>query len=349
MRLSPQPRARRPQARLGHLYAEGVAGCRAELSAYRVLYETAHAATAAGREAGMGLALLHTLRSMPADVARSPEVRHALQVRVVRDCAVWGAQRVARSCACAVPRLRVPGPTGTARVARRRAPRQVREAVLSHNYAAFFRLYATAPHCGRAILDHLASSMRWAALNAFVRACDPPVPVPPLAAMLGFVPQPSSQDGPASEQPGPLPQVAAGGAGGSGPLPGCRFSRLEGEAAPAATAEQGVAACADWLREHGAETCEKGEAPRHAIPSRHADKGLSIDMRTAPGGPHVTLGPAVSQAARLALCASGGELLLECKASRGKLFVPEEPAKVAHGDENLSVTDFLSRARLSLE
>ncbi len=41
----------------------------------------------------------------------------------------------------------------------------------------------------------------------------------------------------------------------------------------------------------------------------------------------------------------GGELQLDCKGSRGKLFIPEVPAKVAHGDENLSLTDFLSRAK----
>lgn len=34
---------------------------------------------------------------------------------------------------------------------------------------------------------------------------------------------------------------------------------------------------------------------------------------------------------------------LDVKASMGKLFIPEEP-KVSHGDENLSLEDFLARA-----
>ena len=38
-----------------------------------------------------------------------------------------------------------------------------------------------------------------------------------------------------------------------------------------------------------------------------------------------------------------GEVLLDVKGSLGKLSVPEEP-KVSHGDDNLSVDDFLSAA-----
>ncbi len=43
------------------------------------------------------------------------------------------------------------------------------------------------------------------------------------------------------------------------------------------------------------------------------------------------------------VCADG-TLSLDVKASMGHLFVPEETSKVAHGDENLSVEDFLARA-----
>ncbi|GFH06466.1 uncharacterized protein HaLaN_01099 [Haematococcus lacustris] len=35
--------------------------------------------------------------------------------------------------------------------------------------------------------------------------------------------------------------------------------------------------------------------------------------------------------------------VLDVKASLGKLFIPEE-VKVSHGDDNLSLEDFLSRA-----
>ena len=40
---------------------------------------------------------------------------------------------------------------------------------------------------------------------------------------------------------------------------------------------------------------------------------------------------------------TGRELLLDVKGSLGKLSVPEE-TKVAHGDDNLSLEDFLSAA-----
>ena len=40
---------------------------------------------------------------------------------------------------------------------------------------------------------------------------------------------------------------------------------------------------------------------------------------------------------------SPAETLLDVKSSLGKLSIPEEP-KVSHGDENLSVGDFLSAA-----
>ena len=35
--------------------------------------------------------------------------------------------------------------------------------------------------------------------------------------------------------------------------------------------------------------------------------------------------------------------LLDCKASTGKLFVPEDTTAVAHGDQNLQISDFLSK------
>ncbi len=41
----------------------------------------------------------------------------------------------------------------------------------------------------------------------------------------------------------------------------------------------------------------------------------------------------------------GGDPLefLDTKASRGNLFVPEDDTRVAHGDRNLAIDDFLSR------
>ena len=38
--------------------------------------------------------------------------------------------------------------------------------------------------------------------------------------------------------------------------------------------------------------------------------------------------------------------MLDCKASTGKLFVPEDTTAVAHGDQNLAISDFLSRVNV---
>ena len=45
-------------------------------------------------------------------------------------------------------------------------------------------------------------------------------------------------------------------------------------------------------------------------------------------------------------CCKAGEAspTLDCKGSRGRLFVPVPVAAVAHGDANLGVEEFLSRA-----
>ncbi len=71
------------QARLGHLYAEGQPGCLAEFTAYRLLYETVHCAASSGSASSgssMARALLHTMRTVPRELAGTPEIRHALQV-----------------------------------------------------------------------------------------------------------------------------------------------------------------------------------------------------------------------------------------------------------------------------
>ncbi|KAG2429359.1 hypothetical protein HXX76_011125 [Chlamydomonas incerta] len=257
------------QARLGHLYAEGLPGCVAEFTGYRLLYETVHAATAGPRHAGsMTKALLHTMRNVPAELAAAPEIRHALTVR---------------------------------------------EAVMNYNYSGFFRLYATAPHLGRAILDVVVEPLRWAGLNAFVKAADLPVPLSALALILGFglqPPRPERRNQPAEAAEAEAQGSAAGGkeAEETGkkegeeavPLPGCRFAHLAGEAAPVAGEEEAIQRCAQWLADHGAVVVEKGS-----------------------------------------------ELVLDTKASRGKMFVPEVTVKIETGD--LSVTDFLSRARVAVE
>eukprot|EP00879_Flechtneria_rotunda_P000971 GHRR01001104.1.p1 GENE.GHRR01001104.1~~GHRR01001104.1.p1 ORF type:complete len:841 (+),score=348.67 GHRR01001104.1:396-2918(+) len=67
------------QTQLAILYAGGIPGSHAEFGAYRLLYQAVHAAAGEGRK------LLGTMRQLLANklgqVAASPEVQHALQVR----------------------------------------------------------------------------------------------------------------------------------------------------------------------------------------------------------------------------------------------------------------------------
>lgn len=65
---------------------------------------------------------------------------------------------------------------------------RVRAALAAADYAAFFRLYATAPRLGRALMDIYVPKLRFDALSAVVKAFKPSVPLPFLAALLGFAP-----------------------------------------------------------------------------------------------------------------------------------------------------------------
>jgi len=96
---------------------------------------------------------------------------------------------------------------------------QVREAVCTHDWSAFFRLYAAAPAMGRALMDMAAPSMRWTALNALVKTFKPSIAVPFLARVLGFAPRLRAPSQPA---PGATDGAAAepvdGQPGGDGPV-----------------------------------------------------------------------------------------------------------------------------------
>jgi hypothetical protein len=63
---------------------------------------------------------------------------------------------------------------------------QVREAVCMDDYAAFFKMYGTAPGMGRALLDMFVSVVRWRALAALVRVFKPSLGVDFVARLLGF-------------------------------------------------------------------------------------------------------------------------------------------------------------------
>eukprot|EP00878_Enallax_costatus_P001952 GHUV01002116.1.p1 GENE.GHUV01002116.1~~GHUV01002116.1.p1 ORF type:complete len:870 (+),score=280.77 GHUV01002116.1:553-3162(+) len=257
------------QTQLAILYAAGLPGSHAEFGAYRLLYQSVHAA------AGEGRRLLGTMKQMLGNkvgqVADSPEVQHAMQVR---------------------------------------------GALASSNVSRFFQLYLRAPRLGRCLMDLAVKQLRWKALNTLVRAHKPgTIALPFLASTLGFsVPESQtgaiagdSQSPSAAQQQGPKRasptqqlrvQLAALTIDEQGKLlPGCSEGSCTGENGPAVDSEQGLLACLEWCKKHG------------AVFDSEAD---------------------------LASCT------LLTKDCWNRLFIPQDTTKVAHGDVNLDIRDFLA-------
>ncbi|KAL6765381.1 SAC3/GANP/Nin1/mts3/eIF-3 p25 family-domain-containing protein [Haematococcus lacustris] len=259
------------QTQLASLYADGVAGCAAEFTAYRVIYNAAHA------RAGANKALLATMKvalaMVPSATASSCSATSGTASLPSSQAAPAGTNSAAAPAAAAAGS---PDPEGAVANALR-----ARAAAFNANYPAFFAAYATAPGLQRALLDLMAPRLRWAALNLLVKVYKAALPLSFVSTSLGFGPFPA-----------PQPDQSAK------PLPGCSQLLYPGKLAPAETREQADAACIVWLRAHGA----------------------VVDESDAATGP-----------------------VLDVKASLGKLFIPEE-VKVSHGDDNLSLEDFLSRA-----
>lgn len=160
---------------------------------------------------------------------------------------------------------------------------QVRSAVAAEDYSLFFRLYTTAPKLGRALMDLAVPRQRFAALNAFVKAFKPSVPVDFLARLLGFVAVEDAEQNAGKEKESGLTM----------PLPGCVNLAFEGSYA-AKDLATGRQECTEWLEECGA-----------------------------------------------VITGSAEDAAVDCKASTGQLRMPEEKEKVAHGDANLDIGDFL--------
>ena len=136
-----------------------------------------------------------------------------------------------------------------------------------------------------------------------VKAFKPSLEVQFIAALLGFTSrQQGSSGGGGGGEAGNNGE--AGGGAAAAPLPGCSQAVYEGEFAALPEAD-GEAACAEWLQECGAALSGGGGGEDGG-----GDEGL----------------PA---------------LVLDCRASVGQLRMPEEKEKVAHGDANLAIDDFL--------
>ena len=157
------------QTQLASLYVDGVPGCVAEFTAYKVLYNTAHAS------AGANKALLATLQAALALMAGT----------------TTGGVRIKDAEGAVANALRA------------------QAAAASANYPAFFKAYGAAPALGRALLDVMAPRMRWHALNTLVKAYKASLPVRFVAQMLGFAPQPTGRVPPSPPAPLPGCRQAA--------------------------------------------------------------------------------------------------------------------------------------------
>lgn len=296
------------QGQLKVLYAEGATDKDSGISefiAYRILYQTVHV------RHGEGLALLHTLRR---DVVSNFSSALKIGLHCSKGCIGLSQTRskflhpqssldVRDGCA--------PPPREIVHAL------QVRYALGKSDYISFFKLYATAPNLGRALMDLAVPRVRYAALVNFVKSFKPTLEVEFVARVLGFTVVPhQSEVGGESEggsvvgergmgQGGDIDGVW-GGVGGEydmikkGPMPGCSEVVFEGEHPACKDIEKGVEACIAWLEDCGA----------------------------------VLVSPPAS---------AGGAAapLIDCKASTGRLRMPESKEKVAHGDANLDIGDFL--------
>lgn len=122
---------------------------------------------------------------------------------------------------------------------------QVRQALACGNVMRFFRLYPTAPWLSRRLMDAGVKQLRYKLLCAMVRSHRPTaIGLPFLTRSLGFV-EPEEQ-----QQQQQLGGVTVDSSGRL--LPGCSVERCVGDTEPCVDEQQGMAACLEWCKRHGA-------------------------------------------------------------------------------------------------
>lgn len=317
------------QGQLKVLYAEGATdehSCVSEFVAYRILYQTVHV------RHGEGLALLHTLRR---DVLSNfaPTLKIGLYPSKLRS-SLQSQSKSAHSVSSSS------SPSSHSQSLRRSngAPweivhaLQVRYALGKSDYIGFFKLYATAPNLGRALMDLAVPRVRYAALVNFVKSFKPTLSVEFVARVLGFIMVTSKSKAGGEEGEGLVGEGGEGGRTQGGvkeggismhkgkgggedskfgkqasqpprlePMPGCSEVVFVGQHEACKDSKKGIESCIAWLEECGAV------------------------LLPPPDG-------------------TGTAPLIDCKSSTGRLRMPEEREKVAHGDANLDIGDFLKDA-----
>jgi hypothetical protein len=188
------------------MYAEGAAGCVSEFLMYKLLYNTVHA------RAGAGKALLTTMKAGLAYLqAHPPSPPTSTSSSQAATCESGGDGGKGMG----LGEGHKGGVGAAAGVEGIRWALRARAAALSYDLPAFFRAYGAVPALGRALLDALVPSVRWAGLNTVVKGYGPtPVPVRLLARMLGFIAPPGAVT--VTSGPSSAPTMAAGANGAEG-------------------------------------------------------------------------------------------------------------------------------------
>ena len=169
----------------------------------------------------------------------------------------------------------------------------VRAALASADYQAFFRLYASAPALGRALMDIYVPTLRFDALTVVVKAFKPSVPVPFLASMLGFVaPAARARHAGQATPAAPAALASAGGspaAGGGGASPAAAAGGEDAgkSSGTQAAGESGAAAAAGPASEAGAtpsDTSAAAAAAAGAAALAEPDGSAAAPAAAAGGG-----------------------------------------------------------------
>lgn len=299
------------QTQLTGLYAEGVPGCRAEFTAYHMLYQTVHA------KHGQNRALLTTWKNTPPAVLASEEVAHALQVR---QAVFTGDYRTFFALYCTAPKL----------------GRAVMDVLVPKMrfFALNVMVKAFRPSVSLDfVMKHLGFRAPEEGQQQQKAGGQGSEPLPGCRCL-----QLEGKNPPADSDAGALAAcvewaqqhgaVVADAAGGPTVLLHCmKAAPCDGHAwclvlfclllAEACSPAAGCFLCPPFMFPHACGTW----LPATLLICNH----LSTPCLPAP----LLAGPAPN---------------LDGKNSSGKLFVPEDNSKVSHGDANMSLDDFLAKA-----
>eukprot|EP00889_Picochlorum_renovo_P007367 jgi/Picre1/34397/NNA_001866.t1 len=122
---------------------------------------------------------------------------------------------------------------------------RVRRALVSQNYALFFKLYESAPALGRALMDLVVPKLRFLALTQFVSAFKPSLSLSFISSVLGFQ-RPDVNNTLLQKYSSKAEKKVSGS---STVLPGCSRAEFEGKHRGEDSIDDALAECIAWLRE----------------------------------------------------------------------------------------------------